>query len=111
MELICADVCRDGGSLAADFRLHDGSLLSLLLEVCEAPERGEPRRFGHLHVSDNVQNTCVKSSIISKDSAREREVVTMLDDWLSSPSVLEFVDAKPLEHVRDLRRHLMQREG
>lgn len=77
MKLISAEICRDGGSIAADFRLDDGSMLSFLLEV----SLGNTPRYGHLHVGSDIQNSCDPSTIIPKGSARESEVLALLDAW------------------------------
>lgn len=56
---IHADVCRDSGSIAADFRLKDKSSLSWLLEVSS---EGWPK-YAHLHAGCAVQTTCDPNTI------------------------------------------------
>ena len=82
MHLIDAGICRDGGSLVADFRLDDESLLSLMLEIAWSP--GGIRSYDHLHVGDTIQNTCNDASLVCAGSAREAEIVRALNAWCES---------------------------
>ena len=114
MELISADVCRDGGSLAVDFRRADGTLLSMLLEVLEIPRPGEKRRFGHLHVGPTVQNACDPSTIVARGSAEEAELVAAFDQWARSAPVAPPSDPageRQMKYTEEFRSLLMSREG
>ncbi len=82
MDLSSADICRDGGSIAADFRLEDGTLFSLLLEVSHSDNRVPPYR--HLHCGDKYQNTCDPTTRITKGSAADAVIQERLSAWLGS---------------------------
>jgi len=112
MELIFADVCRDGGSLVADFRLTDGALMAVFLEVVGIPEPGQSRRFRHLHISNDFPaSRCDPRTIVSKNSDAERHLLEALDEWLKSPLIDEEVNPKKLDRVRELRLHVLERDG
>ena len=81
MRLINADVCRDGGSIAADFRLGNGSILSLLLEV--SPE-GWPK-YAHLHAGNTVQSTFDPNTVVAKGGRQEKEIISLLTNWRDLP--------------------------
>jgi hypothetical protein len=81
LTLVSGGICRDGGSITADFQRDDGSLLSLMLEVCGVPETGEERRFRHLHVGPTIQSTCDPSTIIVKGSEQEAMLLAELNGW------------------------------
>ena len=98
MKLISADVCRDGGSIAADFRLNDGSLLSLLLEVSV---KGWPYH-AHLHAGTSIQNSCDASTIIEKGSLKEKEILSSLRKWKISSQLSEEMHIQPNERTNYL---------
>ena len=75
MKLLGADIIRDGGSLAAFFRLDDG-LLGLFLD------RGSAR-FGELRESADVRPE--NGGPIAPGSAREAAIFAALDRWLEKP--------------------------
>jgi len=85
MKLTVADVCRDGGSIVADFELDGGAVLSLLLEV-SAP--GYPV-YGHLHAGNEIQNRCNSETVVPKGSSREKDLLSMLESWQASISSTE----------------------
>lgn len=74
LELIGADVCRDGGSIALDYRKDDGALVSVFLEVNRYLD-GEAPTYGHLHVGSEIQTRCDASTIVSKGSDEERALL------------------------------------
>ncbi|WP_133854680.1 hypothetical protein [Comamonas sp. JUb58] len=82
MKLINADVCRDGGSITAEFRLADKSLLSLLLEVSS---EGWPQ-YAHLHAGGEIQQSCDPSTVVARGSLREKKIIALLAKWRDSPS-------------------------
>jgi hypothetical protein len=98
MKLISADVCRDGGSIAADFRLNDGPLLSLLLEVSF---KGWPH-YAHLHAGTCIQNSCDASTIIEKGSLKEKEILSSLRKWKISSLLSEEIHVHPNEKTNHL---------
>ena len=69
-------VCRDGGSLAADFYCEDGSMVSFLLEVSS----GQPK-YRHLHAGAEIQNACEPATLVTKGSARDIELTSLLCSW------------------------------
>ena len=111
MELQSADIYRDGGSLTVDFLRSDGGPLSILLEVTRVPAPGEQRCFGHLHVGSEIQSACEPSSIVSKGSDQERELISALDEWLANPKVSRHATPSALSRVRELRAHIHERRG
>lgn len=76
LELIGADICRDGGSIAMEYRKKDGALVSVLLEVNRYLD-GETPTYGHLHIGREIQNRCDASTIVTKGSNEEQ---TLLED-------------------------------
>ena len=113
MTLIEADICRDGGSLVADFKREDGSYLSILLEVVlRRLEPGEPSAYGHLHVGTDIQNYCDPLTIVPKGSSAEIELLKDLDSWLRSVTG-EGATTKERDHhyVLKLRSALERRDG
>ncbi|HEX8642932.1 MAG TPA: hypothetical protein VF702_03355 [Allosphingosinicella sp.] len=109
MKLYSADICRDGGSVAATFEDADGSLLSVLLEVAECPEPGEPRRFRHLHVASHIQNGCDPRTVVAKGSREEVAFLSKLDAWIAGTASS---DGRPKgwHRVLELRELLASRE-
>jgi|GEM_PF-4001713 len=109
MRLIGADICRDGGSLAATFERADGSLLSIFLEVAEIPEPGEARRFLHLHVGSSIQNRCDPATILRRGSADEASFLSELDDWIAAndPPASQ---SRHWDRLMELRRSIPTRE-
>lgn len=92
-------ICRDGGSLVADFYCEDGSILSFLLEVA----LGQPK-YRHLHAGAEIQNSCEPASLVTKGSPRDIELTSMLRSWAADcefrPSIeahLERGTRPPLE--------------
>jgi len=79
VKLLGADVIRDGGSLAAFFRLEDG-LLGLFLER-RSGQGGA--RFGELRESVDVQPE--NGISVTPGSAREAAIFAALDRWLEKP--------------------------
>ena len=116
-ELILADVCRDGGSIVADFRRSDGSFTSIMLEVVAIPEIGEPRIFGQLrattykefHHETYDEWKHVAEAVVPKGSDEEAALIADVDQWLSSTTVPEDNRQKIL--VKDLRHHIPERTG
>ena len=108
-ELLCCDVCRDGGSIAVDYRRPDGSYYSVSLEVVEIPEPGEPRRFGHLHVGSTTQNQCDLATVVPKGSEAEASLMRDLEMLANDPHLS--VSGGSIEHLHDLRRFLLTRSG
>lgn len=112
MTLIDADVCRDGGSLVADFKREDGSHLSILLEVVlRRLEPGEPCPYGHLHVGTNIQNYCDPLTIVPKGSSAEVELLNDLDSWLRSVAREGTAEERNHRYVLELRSALERRDG
>jgi hypothetical protein len=109
LELLGADTCRDGGSIVMEYRQEEGVLVSVLLEVTHIPEKGEPRRFGHLHVGSKIQNTCDVSTLVSKGSEQERSLLKDVDQLLLGTHPNARQDS--LHHLRELREHLSGRSG
>ncbi|MEO7688174.1 MAG: hypothetical protein ABIS51_02735 [Sphingomonas sp.] len=111
--MIEADICRDGGSLVADFERDDGSRLSILLEVVlRHMESGEARHFGHLHVGTDIQNSCDPRTMVAKGSPAEVELLNDLDAW--SNDMAGRVPAgkeRSYLYVLELRSALENREG
>lgn len=111
MSLIAGDILRDGGSLAVEFRLDDGSLLSVLLEVAGAPEPGEERRFKHLHVGPAIQNSCDPGTVIVKGSEAEAALLRDMDETLGMIGFdLRPEQKESYERLAELRRSLATRE-
>ena len=109
MELICADILRDGGSLVAEFKQKDGSLLSILLEVKGRPEGGKARSFRHLHVGSTIQNHCDPATIVAKASTEEKALLRELDNWIESQRI-SISRIEEWRHLLDLRSLLPTRE-
>lgn len=107
MKLISADVCRDGGSIAADFRLSDKSILSLLLEVSR---NGYPN-YAHLHAGSEIQNTCDERTIVPKRSQREHEIISMLNTWKDSASQEPDEKANSVRWALELCNNIGKRSG
>ena len=79
LELIGADICRDGGSIALDYRKEDGTLVSVLLEVNRYLD-GETPTYGHLHIGREIQNRCDASTIVLKGSNEERALLRDIEE-------------------------------
>ncbi|WP_442680390.1 hypothetical protein ACSBM8_04125 [Sphingomonas sp. ASY06-1R] len=109
LTLVSGGILRDGGSIFADFRREDGSLLSLLLEVNETPEPGEERHFRHLHVGSTIQDACDHSTIISKGSEQEAKLLVELHRWAKSGKVA--ADEEAVASLKELLAHLTTRNG
>lgn len=112
MTLVAGGICRDGGSLAADFQHENGSLLSILLEVVGGDGRADGPRFGHLHAGSTIQSSCTSSTIVEKGSEREARLLAEIDGWLSGAG--EIVPPEQQEAfaaLLELRRQLPNREG
>ncbi len=110
MELIRADIIRDGGSIVADFRQEDGALLSILLEIGSDSEPRTARRFKHLHVGPDIQNACTRETLVAKGSVSECELLLALDLWLAAPKLADSARLDQLAWVRELREQLEMRE-
>jgi hypothetical protein len=113
MTLIEADVCRDGGSLVADFERDDGTHLSILLEVILSRlEPGEARHFGHLHVGTDIQNSCDPFTLVAKGSLAEAALRNDLDAWLNRMAdKARMGEGRGYRYVLELRSALEGREG
>jgi len=109
LKLIGSGILRDGGSISADFQRDDGTLLSLLLEVCEIREPGKERQFGHLHVGSEIQNTCEPSTIVLKASEMEAMLLSDIQVWIESNEV--GFDENAAAVVKDLIGYLPNRQG
>lgn len=102
---------RDGGSLGADFRREDGSLLSILLEVISMDAPGQKRRFRHLHAGASIQSSCTPSTIVEKGSEQEALIVSEIDAWLTGTgTVAPAGHEDAFEALRLLLRELPNRE-
>lgn len=109
LTLVSSGILRDGGSICAEFRREDGSLLSLLLEVKEIPEPGKQRHFGHLHAGSTIQNACDASTILVKGSEQEAILLGELQRWIEGGKVA--ADAADVASSEELLAQLTIRDG
>jgi hypothetical protein len=111
VKLLGASIIRDGGSLAAFFRLDDG-LLGLFLE--RRSDQGDTR-FGELRESADVQPE--NGISIAPGSAREAAIFAALDRWLEKPefspewALSDEGRTEALDWVRRLRNGAVSRGG
>lgn len=82
MKLYSAEMCRDGGSLCADFQMDDGTLLSILLGISNAVPKSHP--YANLQVGDTIQNEYDPTTVVKKGTPRDDEVKLLLEEWLHS---------------------------
>jgi hypothetical protein len=80
VKLEIADVCRDGGSIAIDLINSQGRRTSILLEV--SFDASGKAYYDHLHIGEEIQNSCNPRSIVGKDSEAEIDAINMVTEWL-----------------------------
>jgi hypothetical protein len=112
VELIEADIYRDGGSYGARFLADDGAEYGLWLERSGMPDAaGLHHRWLFEFRGPKLPDACVP---VVSGSDEEAAILSRLDDFLAAPSVRGTQDGPDspylLRRLRQLRRYICQRE-